>query len=251
MGCSAPLFAAMPLNTDDTGTQGKGRCQVELATEFSHDKSDADGISVKEDGRSLSATFSYGLSDTVDLVAGVPFEWSRVRENGVSVADEQGAGDVSLQVKWRILEAASGFSVALKPGITLPTGDDAKGQGSGRVCGEMTLIATQVFGPGAMHVNLGYTHNDYRLDDARASSRENILRASVAGELAMAERLRAVADIGVQTNEDKSDGTAPAYLLGGLIYGVSDNLDLDLGVRGALNDADADTTLMAGVTMRF
>lgn len=249
---STPLFAAMPLQTDDTGTQGKGHSQIETGFESVSDKENEAGVSCKTTGGAVSTTISYGLTDTIDLVAGVPWEWYTEKENGAKVADGHGFGDLALQIKWRFYDNAdAGFSLALKPGITIPTGDERKGLGTGKVTGDVTLIATREAELASYHVNLGYSRNEYKLDEDNASSRKNIWHASVAAELNVTDRLRAVGDIGIETASEKESDTDPAYILGGLIYAVSDNTDLDIGIKGGLNDAEPDTTLLAGVTMRF
>lgn len=249
---AAPAFAAMPLVTDDTGTQGKGNLQIELGTEFSRNREDIDGLSVKETGGEFSTALSYGLSDRIDLVAGLPWSWGKVRENGTTVYDDSGIQDLTLQLKWRFFESEDErLSLALKPGISLPTGDEEKDLGNGRVSGEVMFIATHAAKLGALHLNLGYIHNEYRLVEIRNASRKSIWHASLAGELNVTEKLRTVADIGIETSQDKESDTHPAYLLGGLIYGITDNLDLDLGIKGGLNEAETDTALLAGVTMRF
>jgi hypothetical protein len=220
--------------------------------EYARDHETVNGDSVREKEWELATTFSYGLSDTIDLVAGVPWSWSKVRVNGQTVRDENGIGDLSLQLKWRFFESDDKrTSFALKPGISLPTGDDEKGFGNGRVGGDVTLIATHTVDRGALHLNLGYEYNNYSIAEVRESSRKSIWRASLAGEVEVAKRLKAVADIGVETNEERDSDTNPAYILGGLIYGVSDDVDLDFGVKGGLNDAETDTTWLAGITMRF
>lgn len=249
---STPLLAAMPLQTDDTGTQGKGNSQIEIGFESGSDKENETGVSCKTTGGAVTATFSYGLSETIDLVAGLPWEWYTEKENGVKVADGNGFGDLALQIKWRVYDNAdAGFSLALKPGISIPTGDERKGLGTGKVSGDVTLIATREAELATFHFNLGYSHNEYRLDEVSESSRTNIWRASLATELNVTDKLRAVGDIGIETAPEKDSDTDPAYILGGLIYGVSDNTDLDIGIRGGLNNAETDTTLLAGVTMRF
>jgi hypothetical protein len=250
--CASTAFAAMPLITDDTGTQGKGKFQVELGIESASNREDEEGLEFKETGGELSTTLSYGLSDTVDLVAGLPWSWTKIREDGLTVYDEQGIGDLALQVKWRFFETEDErLSLALKPGISLPTGNDEKDLGNGRVSGSVMFIATHAAKLGALHLNLGYLHNSYRLDEVRNSSRSSIWHASLAGELNVTEKLTSVADIGMETNPEKGENTNPAYLLGGLIYGVNDDIDLDIGIKTGLNDAEADTALLAGVTMRF
>ncbi|WP_164926867.1 transporter [Chlorobaculum tepidum] len=249
---STPLFAAMPLVTDDTGTQGAGHGQIEIGFESTSDKETEAGVSCKETGGAISATFSYGLTDNIDLVVGLPWEWDTVKENGLKVADENGIGDLALQIKWRFYELPdSGFNLAIKPGLTIPTGDENKGFGTGKVSGDVTLIATREAKLATFHVNLGYSRNAYKLDEISESSRKNIWHASMATELNVTDKLRAVGDIGIETNSDKDSDTDPAWILGGLIYAVNDNTDLDIGIKGGLNDAETDTTLLAGVTMRF
>ncbi|NTV02207.1 MAG: transporter [Chlorobiaceae bacterium] len=250
--CSMPAFAAMPLVTDDTGTQGKGRLQIEFGWESHRDKSVSDGVTSRETGGSSTATVSYGISDSIDLVAGMPWAWKRSETDGEAATDEHGIADLPVQLKWRLVEMEEGkFSLALKPGLILPTGNEGKGLGNGRVSGGVLLIATHRGALGATHVNLGYTRNGYSLESVRSATRADIWHASLAGELNVADSLRAVADIGIETGKAKGSPADPAYLLGGLIYSPSDRLDLDFGIKGALNDVETDTALFAGATLHF
>jgi len=249
---STQAFAAMPMLTDDSGTQGKGHSQIEIGVESARDKESEENVSYKMTGSSVSATFTYGLTDSIDLVAGMPWEWYTEKEDGVKMADENGIGDLALQIKWRFYNNEdTGFSLALKPGITIPTGDERKGLGTGKVSGEVTLIATREAELATFHFNLGYSHNEYRLDEVSEASEKDIWRASVAAELNVTDKLRAVGDIGIGTNEEREADTHPAYILGGFIYGVNDHLDLDIGIKAGLNDPETDTALLAGMTMRF
>lgn len=34
----------------------------------------------------------------------MPWVWSRLKEDGILTGDEQGIGDLSLELKWRLLE---------------------------------------------------------------------------------------------------------------------------------------------------
>lgn len=250
--CTAQAYAAHPLVTDDTGTQGKGAFQLELTREFSWNKISDVAAKVEESGSEAATVVSYGLSDKVDIVVGLAFQWYRVEENSFVAADDSGIGDLAVELKWRCYESnASGFSLALKPGITLPTGDEERGFGTGKITGGAVVIATKEAGPLTIHANAGYTHNEFQLQEDEASSNKDIWHASLAGEYALSEKLRAVADIGIETASEKGSGTHPAFLLGGLIYSVSDNLDLDLGVKGGLNDAETDTTMLVGMAVRF
>lgn len=250
--CTTQAFASMPLITDDTGTQGKGHYQIELGAASLRDRDNVDGIALRQTGEEASAILSCGLADRIDLVAALPWSWHRIEEEGAASSDKNGAGDLSLQLKWRFFEAENGrVSFALKPGVTLPTGNENLGLGNGMVSGNVMLIATHFAKLLSMHLNLGYTRNDYRLESDRIASRRDIWHASLAGDLSVAEHLRAVADIGLDTNPAKGEKSDPAYLLGGLIYKAADNVDLDVGIKSGLTEAETDTALLAGVTMRF
>lgn len=43
----------------------------------------------------------------------------------------------------------------------------------------------------------------------------------------------------------------PAFVVGGLIYSVTENFDFDLGIKSGLNDAEPNTALLLGVARRF
>jgi hypothetical protein len=248
----APLMAAQPLATDDTGTQGIGHIQVELGMERSRITTDNGGNTIRQTGWQPSATLTYGLTDRIDLITGLPWISQKIEAGGTTVSKEHGIGDLALQLKWRFVEMEDGrFSLAVRPGITLPSGDENRSFGNGMVSGGVRLIATHNGRLGAVHLNLGYTRDQYRLEAVRIASRNDIWHASIAGELNVADGLRAVADTGVETNRQKGDGTHPAYLLGGLIYSPSDRLDLDIGFRNGLNNAEQGSSLLAGITMHF
>ena len=250
--CSAPSFAAMPLVTDDTGTQGKGRWQIELGVEREQETEIDSGVTTKEISWSPSATITYGLTDNIDLIAGIPWAYQKLEVDGATLSDENGIGDISLQIKWRFLELQeSELSFALKPGITLPTGNADKGFGNGKVSEGVMMIATKSAESGAIHINLGYAHNEYSIESDELGSNKNIWHASVAGEVKLGEKFRAVADIGMETNQEKENNINPVYLLGGIIYSPSEKFDLDFGVKGGLNDAEPATTLLAGITVRY
>ena len=249
---ATPLYAAHPLITDDTGTQGRGRFQFELNGERSRDRETTDGVATTANRSETAATISYGISDSVDLVAGFPYQWSRQTENGTVTFDGHGISDLSLQIKCRLLEnRENGLSLAIKPGLSIPSGDERKGFGNGQASGGVVIIATREDKHCALHANIGYTRNEYRLEEDRNALRKDIWHASLAAVLNVSGKLRAVTNIGVETNSDNTSDIAPAFLIGGLIYGVTDNLDIDTGIKGGLNRAEIDTTLMAGLAVRF
>ena len=51
--------------------------------------------------------------------------------------------------------------------------------------------------------------------------------------------------------QNKTSNTHPAFILGGIIYSITENFDMDLGVKGGLNKPETDLTILAGIAMRF
>lgn len=236
---SSSVYAAHPLITDDTGTQGRGKFQVEVNGGYS--RSDSNGV--VETGTELAAAIAYGITDTLDLSAGLPYAFLSVEEGGRTTR-EDGISDMDISMKWRFYET-EGFSLAVKPGITLPTGDDEKGLGAGKVGMSVFFIATKELKPLVFHLNLGYIRNENDF-----AERKDLWHASLASEMGVVERLRLVLNTGIEQNPDRAS-TAPAFVLAGLIYSVADNLDIDGGLKLGLNNAEADYQLLAGITYRF
>lgn len=240
LSCATSAFAAHPLITDDAGTMGTGKAQLEMNGEYGHDKED--GVtSTKTEG---AATLSYGLSETVDLVVGLPYQHLRVKD-AESTITENGISDTAIEVKWRFYEHDD-LSLAIKPGLTLPTGDDEKGLGAGKATYSLFFIASQEMDPWTFHLNLGYIRNENTLDEER-----DLWHASVAASLAVTEDLSAVANLGVESNPAKLTDNDPAFFLVGLVYALSEEFDLDCGIKYGLSDPETDYTVLAGVTWKF
>ncbi len=243
-------FAGHPLITDDAGTQGKGKFQIEINSEFSRDEETDNEVTTQEDGGELAATISYGVTDTIDIVLGLPYLWSRLEEDSDVTSDEEGIGDMPLEVKWRFYEK-EGSSFALKPGIAFPAGDEEKGLGSGRASYSLIFIATEEIGAWAFHLNLGYLRNEYKIEEDRDANRKNIWHVSFASTVAVARDLQIVTNIGTERNPDRESNTHPAFALGGAIYSIAENFDIDLGIKAGLNKPETDAAFLAGMSMRF
>jgi hypothetical protein len=229
------VFGAHPLITDDTGTQGKGKAQLELNTEFGHDEEEGEETDFFE----LDSILSYGVSDPVDIVLTIPFAHINADDA------ESGFGDLAVEVKWRFYEKEN-FSLAVKPVLAIPTGDDERGLGAGRINCGLVLIATLEMAPFAFHANAGYLRAENTSEE-----REDIWSGSVASMYAWRDNLTIVGNIGVERNPEKGASNHPAFILGGLIYSVRENLDLDIGVKTGLNEAETDYSLLAGMARRF
>lgn len=234
------VFAAIPLITDDTGTIGKGKYQAEFSGAYNEDRED--GVTGK--GTDLSTTFSYGITDDVDIVLTVPYQFLRA-EDDESTQKSDGFSDISLEAKWRFFEK-NGFSMAFKPGITLPAGNEEKDHGKGRSAYYLYFITSKEIAPWAFHFNLAYFRNENKNDE-----RHDIWHASIASTLEIIKNLKLVGDIGVKSNPEKSSAALPAYILGGFIYSLRENFDIGLGIKGALTKPETDISLRGGITWRF
>lgn len=234
-------FAAHPLITDDAGTQGKGNFLLEVNGQYETDEEDG----VDAEAGEIKASLSYGVTDTVDVVVGLPYETMR-EDEGHDLAKTNGIGDASVEVKWRFFEK-EWLQLAFKPGLTLPTGDEEEGLGTGRMTYGAFFIATAARGPGAVHLNIGYV----RSENEGEEEREDIWHASLAGELDVVKDLKAVANIGIERNPDPASHTDAAFIIVGLIYTVTDSLSIDVGVKGGLTDPEADLTVLAGMAWKF
>ncbi len=243
-------FGAHPLITDDTGTNGKGKFQVELTGEFTWDKEKPDGITVKEKGYEAGIAVSAGILDTLDIVCGIPYQWNKTEEDGTNVSDEDGISDIGVELKWRFFEQ-NGLSFALKPGITIPSGDEEKGLGTGKMGYGIAFIATKEIAPFTFHMNSGYAHNEFKLKEDKESSEKDLWHLSLAVVYEVFDNLQMVANIGIEKNQDKESGTDPSFALIGMIYSITPDLDVDLGFKAGLSGTETDTALLTGLTMRF
>ncbi|MEW6332245.1 MAG: transporter [Pseudomonadota bacterium] len=236
----AAVHAAHPLITEDTGTQGKGRFQLELTTE--HGYRDEDYAAEHE--RQYAATLSFGARDDLDLIFSLPYQ--RISsEDGGAIVTHSGMSDAGFDIKWRFYEKR-GLSMALKPGFTLPTGDEAAGLGSGKTAWSLYLITSIEPEPWAFHVHLGHLHHRNAVDE-----RDDIWHASFSGWRKFGNKLKIVGDIGANTNTDKTSNNETAFLILGLIYSVTKDFDLDAGIKKGLTNPETDYTLLGGVTFRF
>lgn len=243
-----PAAALHPLVTDDTGTQGRRRGQLELGLEKGHDREPG------EHQKRLTGgwTLAFGASDTLDAQLSLPLERTSLEtseedEEGMlmrTLTRASGAGDAVLEMKWRFLER-DGSSLALKPGLSLPTGDHRKGLGSGVLAGKAGLLATQRLGRFALHANAGYAYNNNR-----EGERLNLWRVSAAVEASVAGPLRLLLDSGVERSSLAGEPN-PAYALAGIVVSPVSWLDLDAGLKRGLTRSEEDLTWLVGTSLRF
>ena len=225
---SSPAFAAHPLITEDTGTQGTGNVEIE------------NGLSRTQAGNSRFYVYqpqvSYGLTPAFDLIV----QPTLVRQDGA-----QGFSDTNLDVKWRFFGAAP-WSFGLRAGAALASGDRGFGLPRGTASAHGLLVATYDEAPWTVHANLGLTRNP-----AAAGGRQTIYQASTAVLFTASERLIWTLDAGISSDPDPSRRALPATLLAGAIYTVTPGLDVDLGYQVSSNARPQTRQWLLGLTYRF
>jgi hypothetical protein len=255
---SALGWAAHPFVTDDTGTQGRGHWQLELQGDLLRSDRTADSGSGPVEQKRKVNTFvpvlSYGVLDTLDVQLGLSYTRQRTTENGVETEDESGMSDSTLEVKWRFLEAGA-FSLALKPGLVLPTGNEDKGLGTGKTSWSVALLATLEADPWTFLANVAYSDVRFKRPQDAAESRSELWRVSGGLSYGVARDVRLVGEAGLRVGESKSDPYLPdrtsQFGMIGIIYSPSKNMDFDAGFRKNFNDAEFERAYLVGATFRW
>ncbi len=232
--------AVLPLITDDTGTQGERKFQLELNGQYVHDTDRG----VIERFAQAGATVTYGIVNTVDVILGVPYQHVRIESSGMTTTGN-GIADSLMELKWRFFEK-EGLSFAVKPSFTFPTGNEEKGLGVGRTTYGFFFIATTEREACAFHLNLAYRRNENKVDERR-----NIFHSSLASELKVAKNIRIVGDVGIETNRPKDATTPPAFALVGIVYSLGEGIDIDAGFKRGITRTEPDYALSTGLTLRF
>lgn len=242
---STYAYAAHPLVTDDAGTAGRGKGQVEIGFQLWHDKETNDESTRKTEGGELSPAITIGLHDRVDLVATIPYQWRSEETDGVRTSRANGISHTGLDLKWRFFDH-SGWGLALKPGVSFPTGDEDQGLDNGRTVYRLFFITTKEVGPAACHMNLGYIRSPNN-----AGNHQDLWHASLAVEYEVIKNLKIMGNAGMNRNPVPGSSTHPAFILGGAAYSITDKIIVDAGIKYGLNYAETDMTYLFGMTFKF
>lgn len=232
---SAPAGAFTHLAGEDTVFLGKYGKQMEGWVDYSVSKEGPDRYST-----GASAKLGYGFWDGLDLAVTVP--WHGWNSRGIA---ESGLADALIEAKFKAKES-SGWTLALRPGFSLPAGDEAKSLGAGKGGVWLDGIAGKAAGDWQFYLNAGYLHNRNSIDEEK-----NILRASAAAIFKMHPRLLATTEIAAATAKDKASPSNPVTSVFGLLWSPYPTLDLDAGLKFGLTRAAENFGLAAGATLRI
>lgn len=232
---SAPATAFHPLIGEDTAFLGRDVRQVELGLDHSVERQGADTYSTTG-----SAEISYGLFDRVDLLLSAP--WQGWTSHGLS---RSGVGDVSLEAKFGAGSAA-GWDLALKPGFSLPAGDEGRSLGAGKGGVWLYGVAGRTDGPLQYYLNAGFLLNRNSVGEE-----EHISKASAAAVFEVLPKVMISAKVSAETSSDPGSVSHPVSSVLGLIWTPHPTLDLAAGVVAGLTRPAPDLGLLLGVTLRL
>ena len=234
-------FAAHPLQTEDTGTQGAGNIEFEKG--FSRQRSAGTTVLLYQ------PQLSYGVSTPFDLI--VQPSWLRQRDTDDEGSAVRGFGDTNVDVKWRF-QGAGARSFGVRAGVTLPTSEHGLGMTHGRLGVHAVAVSTVDLPPFSLHVNLGAS----RQPTDTAGQRSTIGHVSGALMWSVNERWTLALDVGAESNADAARRSWPATGLVGAIWTIRPGFDADLGYQSRVGSASSSPGLLlrqwlVGLTYRF
>jgi len=213
---AAPVaFAAHPLQTEDTGTQGAGNLEIENGLSRARHDSTTQTV--------YQPQFSLGLLTTLDAIVQPAF------------------------AKWRFW-GSDPLSLAIRAGVELSTNDHGFGLTHGKKSEHALLALTWDHAPTTVHLNLGTTVVPRA---AATPARRSMISASAAVMQQIDEHLILTLDATLGQSPNPRQGPWPGTVLAGAIWTVNPGLDLDVGWQRSVRDQPVARTWLAGLTYRF
>jgi len=232
-GACVGAFAAHPLQTEDTGTQGAGRVEWENGFAWTRDSA----------GRALiyQPQLSFGAASALDLI--VQPSWLAVRAD--DGGETRGFGDTNLDAKWRFF-GATPWSLAVRAGANLATSQHALGLRHGTADVHGVLVATLDVAPLRASANVGILRQP-----SQPEQRTVLRHASLALSWVAAKGVTLAVEGVAATDPDPARGGWPATGLLGVICTLVPGLDLDAGYRSGIGSRSSARQALLGVTYRF
>lgn len=101
----------------------------------------------------LPLTFSYGLTQRTDIMLGISFH-----KNWNDEFSNHSFNDIRLEVKHILIDDL--FKIGIKPFVNIPTGEEDKGFGKGKLGYGLIFMITKEWEKIHIHTQFGYTRNN-------------------------------------------------------------------------------------------
>lgn len=233
-------FGAIPLVTDDTGTQGTGGNQIEI--QFTRDKAE-DGSRARE----MALAYTRGLTETLDVFV----EKGRQKNTDTAGTSTSGYGNTVIGAKWLAWESERKTSFGVKAAVALPLGEAKENEdlGTGKTSYDATLILAQEMEWGEVMANLGAAREKFR----NAAKDTDTTHFSVAPVLNLNEQVKLALDLGLDRSKTDTDTGNSRYAEVAVIYAPSAAIELGLGyIRSKdVDSKEVTKTVTGGLTWRF
>jgi outer membrane putative beta-barrel porin/alpha-amylase len=232
--------AAHPFITDDTRTQGTGKFELELGSQYTRAPFDEGVVSNFQ----FAPQLTYGVTNELDAILRPTYNVNVL--TGAQGARGSGFGDTNVEFKWRFFDGGRGASVALLAGSGFASGNAARGVDSGQTTPRAYLLVTAVADAFEVDCNIGTVRN---VNDPKA--RQWLGHASMLALWTPYDDLRLGADFAVDQNPLRSTSQAPVVVLLGAIVKASPAWDLDAGYQRGLNHSAPRNQWLLGATLRW
>jgi hypothetical protein len=226
-------------------TIGQGRGALELGLiDWTHD---SDGAVETDDVAAADLLLRYGITGSLEIQLGwTAYAHSRARF-GALVETVDGVGDVLVALRQNLLNPdGSGFSIAVMPYVTLPTGSD--GIGAGDWGGGLIVPMSQDLAGG---FSLQFTAEADAAVDADGDGRHFAYSGVIGLGIPISDAIGATAELSAGRDEDPTGHSTE--VLAGISAGwmPNDDFQIDVGANIGLNDNTADLELYLGIAKRF
>ena len=225
-------WGARPLTTEDAGVAGKGHVQTEVGNGFTWQRG-------ADRNYTLLLTPIYGLTNRIELSAEFPFTVLRRRSDEEGSQIETGFSDTNLVFKGLVIPEENFVPATLfKPYVKLASGDEDQGLGSGDEDVGLVSVFTKTIGQATLHANVGYVFVGSKSDETL----KDFIFYAFAGEYAVTQRTKLVAEWFMETNSHFDSGTSKHHNRCnsqiGFTYQVAKPVILDLGFQVGFGDED-------------
>jgi hypothetical protein len=202
--------ADFPLQTDEAETLPVGELEFQATLESARAKSE--GTTVRS--TQLEMQLEYGVEKNLTLILEIPVVRERTQTQE-QTARANGVGDALAGMKWRFFKRGD-LHLGVKADLSIPTGSEEKGLGSGKLGSAAALLASiEREDRCELHANLGAVMPRYKDALQQEGARKTLPRAALGGLLNVSDDLRVAAGVETVRARDKdASGWENSFALG-------------------------------------
>ena len=237
-----------PDKTESPYTVDAGHFQIEadLVT-YTRDRDQASGVK-SESTSFLLSNLKVGLTNSVDLQLVVSPHERQTFTLGSQATKSNGFGDTIVRLKWNLLGNDSGdVAIGLMPFVKIPSASSHLADKNESVEGGL-IVPFAVALPHDIGLGFMFQVNRARNESDGGNHAEFISSATASHDL-----IGELAGYAEFYSESSAEAGAEwvATADAGLTYGLTTNVQLDLGANVGLTDAADDLNLFTGISARF